>query len=345
MSLPADRSGRLFLALAVAVVLLGGGYALHAAGRRPDLVVYCAHDSLYAEQVIERFRQQTGLQVAVRYDTEATKSLGLVEQIAREGEHAVCDVFWNNEPLGVMRLAELGRLQPYRGPAHDRIPAEFRDRADRWCGFAARMRVWIVNTERMRADEGAVNAALAGDLSRVAIARPLFGTTRAHYTALWQSLGRQPLVDWHRDWRRRGVIEVAGNAAVKNMVSSGSCWLGLTDTDDYFVARDAGAPVAMLPFRLADGRTLCIPNAAAIVAGCAHVGTARQFVDFLLGEETEVQLARSPSRQIPLGPVDPQRLPAEVQQLAAQAAQRYPVLELEPAREPCLQWLRSELGQ
>lgn len=351
MSNLADTARRIrIVAVLAAVLLFVGGYVLHAAQRAPDLVVYCAHDSLYAERVIERFRNRTGLAVAVRYDTEATKSLGLVEQIVRERSHPRCDVFWNNEPLGVMRLAELGLLTAYRGPNHGRIPREFRDPADRWCGFAARMRVWIVNTGHMRADEPALAAALSADLSRLSIARPLFGTTRAHYTALWQALGQQQLLAWHRDWRARGVIEVAGNAAVKNAVASGACSLGLTDTDDYFAARDAGAPVAMLPFRLPDGRTLCLPNAVAIVAGterdaAARQAAARQFVDFLLSEETEVELARSAARQIPLGPTTSAQLPPEVQQLAKLAERHFLVLELDAAREPCLQWLRSEQAQ
>jgi ABC-type Fe3+ transport system substrate-binding protein len=98
----------------------------------------------------------------------------------------------------------------------------------------------------------------------------------------------------------------------------------------------------MVPFRLADGRTLCLPNAVAIIAGTARGAAARRFVDFLLEPATEVALAQSPSRQIPLGRIDERLLPAEVLELAAQAQRRFPVLELQPAREPCLQWLRSE---
>jgi iron(III) transport system substrate-binding protein len=341
-----DTAGRLrSVAVLALALLLAGGYALHASASSPDLVVYCAHDSLYAEAVIQRFRDETGLRVAVRYDTEATKSLGLVEQIERERDHRRCDVLWTNEPLGAMQLAAAGLLQPYRGDNHDRIPAEFRDPHDRWCGFAARLRVWIVNGDRMHADDAALAAALRGDLSRTAIAAPRFGTTRAHYTALWQREGAGALQAWHRDWRARGVVEVGGNAAVKNAVANGTCWFGLTDTDDFFAARDGGAPVAMLPFRFADGATLCLPNVVAILAGTDRLDTARRFTDFLLGEATELQLANCPARQLPLGPVPEERLPADVRQLRALAERRYPVLALDAAREPCLQWLRGEQPQ
>ena len=42
------------------------------------------------------------------YDSEATKSLGLVNQLKNEKNAPHCDVFWNNELLGTMDLAHDG---------------------------------------------------------------------------------------------------------------------------------------------------------------------------------------------------------------------------------------------
>src|SRR5687767_1278938 len=72
------------------------------------LVVYCAHDAVFAEDILRAFEKQSGIKVAVRYDTEATKSLGLVELLLREQAAPRCDVFWNNEALGTMDLADRG---------------------------------------------------------------------------------------------------------------------------------------------------------------------------------------------------------------------------------------------
>ena len=46
-----------------------------------------------------------------------------------------------------------------------------------------------------------------------------------------------------------------------------------------------------------------------MIRGTKHGTQARQLVDFLLSEETEIALARSKSRQIPLGPVAAKYLP------------------------------------
>src|SRR4051812_1606299 len=137
------------IVLAAFVAVLFVGYYLVWKPQRESLVVYCAHDSIYADQILREFERQTGIHVAARYDTEATKSLGLVELLLREKAHPRCDVFWNNELLGMLQVADEGLLVPYRGSGYERIPAAFKDPEARWAGFAARLRVWIVNTNRL----------------------------------------------------------------------------------------------------------------------------------------------------------------------------------------------------
>ncbi len=319
----------------VAAVVLGWSY-YH--GQKPRLVVYCAHDSIYAESILRDFTRQTGIPVATRFDTEAAKSLGLTELLVREKDAPRCDVFWNNELLGTLDLQEKGILAPYRGPGWERIPTAFKDAEGNWAGFAARLRVQIFHEQKPAARD----SALPQDLTRFAIAKPLYGTTLTHYSVLWQRWGREKTIAWHRDLRARGARELNGNAAVKDAVADGACDAGFTDTDDFFAAKDAGKPVNMGPVRLDDGSTICIPNTVAIIRGTRRETAARRLVDFLLSAETELALARSKSRQIPLGPVPADQVPAEVRELQSWAQQAAPLNDLLPARNACLAWLKSE---
>ena len=333
---------RLAAPLAIMLAVLAAYYLVwHRGGEA--LTVYCAHDSVYAEQVLRGFERSTGIPVDPKYDTEATKSLGLVELIKRERNAPRCDVFWNNQLLGTLDLQEQGLLLPYKGSGYERIPAAFKDPEGRWTGFGARLRVYIVNTDKMEARDEAVAQALAGDLSSVAIAKPLYGTTLSHYSVLWNLWGEDRLKAWHADWRGRGVVEATGNAHVKSLVAEGVCSLGLTDTDDYFVALDEGKPVAALPVRLpGSGATICIPNTVSMIRGTPREADARRLMDYLLSEECELALARSKSRQVPLGPVDEAALPAEVAELKRWAAEGTPLGGLGAARTECLAWLKSE---
>jgi iron(III) transport system substrate-binding protein len=150
------------------------------------------------------------------------------------------------------------------------------------------------------------------------------------------------LKEWHDDMRARGIQEATGNAHVKNLVAEGVCSVGFTDTDDFFVAKDAGLPVEALPVRTPDGGTICIPNTVAIIQGARRPEAAKQLVDYLLSAEVELLLARSKARQIPVGPVDDTQLPDEVRQFSEWADEGVPLTDLLPARIACEEWLKSE---
>lgn len=344
----------------VAVLILVALWLLPRSGERPNsLVVYCAHDAVYADQVLKDFEQQTGIHVDVRYDTEATKSLGLINLIVQEQREPRCDVFWNNELLGTLELQSQGLLEPYRGSAWGRLPEKYRDAEGYWVGFGARLRVLIVNTDHLSAEYKAIQGCVTRDTGRAAMAKPLFGTTLTHYTVLWQAWGPDRLKSWHHELRAKGLREVNGNGPVKDVVAGGTCDVGLTDTDDVFVAIDDHLPVEMLPVRVKspadketsapgfseDGKitgTICIPNTAAIIRGTRRQDAARKLVDYLASAQTELALARSKSRQVPLGAVDASRLPPDVQRMKAWADDGIDLRPLLPARRECLQWLKSE---
>jgi iron(III) transport system substrate-binding protein len=315
-----------------------------------DLVVYCSHDAVYAQQILDDFTRQTGIRVRPRFDTEATKSLGLINLISQERHQPQCDVFWNNELLGMIELREQGLLEAYQGSGWNRIPERFRDAEGYWVGFAARLRVYIFNTQQASADDETVRNLFALEPSRMAMAKPLFGTTLTQYTVMWQLWGPERLKAWHTDLRLRGLREVNGNAAVKDVVAMGTCDAGMTDTDDYYVAVDDKLPVEMRPIRLTtleteqsstDG-TICIPNTVGIIRGTKRREAAQRLVDFLTSAETELDLAKSKSRQIPLGPIDESKLPDDVRKLSEWSRDGFDLRPLLPARRECLKWLQTE---
>ncbi len=336
--------------LAVAAVIAFEVSRRSVAPEGAALVVYCAHDREFAEAIVQEFERQTGIPVNVRYDTEATKSLGLVNLLVQEREHPQCDVFWNNELLGTCELKEQGLLAPYRGTGFERIPERFKDPEGHWAGFAARLRVFIVNADRFGGaasdDEREIENRLGGDadLTRASIAKPLYGTTLTHYTVLWDAWGEEKLKEWHAASRRRGMREVAGNALTKSLVADGACDFGFTDTDDFFAAKDDGKPVRMVPVRV-NGKTICIPNSVAIIRGTKQQAAAEKLVDFLLSSETELRLAKSASRQVPLGKVAIGQLPEDVRPLVDWAAEGIDLRPLVPARQAVIGWLKTEYLQ
>src|SRR5580704_16872619 len=150
-------------------------------GKQNALVVYCAHDSVYADSILKDFEAKTGIPIVIQYDSEATKSLGLVSQLKFEKDDPHCDVFWNNELLGTVDLANEGILEPYKGGGYERIPGQYKDEQGRWTGFAARMRVWIVNKNAI--PRGGTPVALVCQAKPIARQLPIRSTAQHSRTS------------------------------------------------------------------------------------------------------------------------------------------------------------------
>lgn len=297
-----------------------------AAGCRDDraLVVYTALDSEFSQPVLRQFTKETGIRVRPRFDTESTKTVGLTEAIIRESRagNGRCDVFWNNEILNTLRLRQRGLLDVYLSPAHQPYPEEYRAADGTWHGFAARARVLIVNTQRVPVDQRPQSILDLVDprwKGEIGIAKPLFGTTATHAACLFAKWGDRRAKEFFRALRANDVAIESGNKQVALRVASGQLAWGLTDTDDAFIEKGKGLPVAIVFPDAASGQlgTLFIPNTLAIIKGSQRPAMARQLVDYLLRPPVEQRLARGPSAQIPLNPQakipSPLKIPQDIQ--------------------------------
>jgi iron(III) transport system substrate-binding protein len=284
------------------------------------VVCYCAQDKEFAEGAFANFEQQTGLAVAPHYDTEATKSVALYQELAQEAKRPRCDVFWNNEILSTIRLQRQGLLEPYASPSAKDYPDWTRSADQTWQAFAARARVLIVNIDRLPKDQPRSLFDLTDPKykDQVALAKPNFGTTATHAACLFEVLGKEAARKWFLDLRSNGVHLLDGNKAVAVNVGQGKYAVGITDTDDAIAEVKAGRPVAIIfPDRdaPADSRmgTLFIPNTVMQIKGAPHTESGRKLIDFLLSAEVEKQLAESESHQIPLNPKVEARLPPQIE--------------------------------
>ena len=275
---------------------------LSSCGSRSDeVVVYTSVDDLYAKEIFAVFTQETGLRVLPVFDTEESKTLGLVHRLLAEKDHPQADVFWSGDCARSALLKKKGVLEPYRAPTADAIGPSWRDPENAWTGFGARARVIVYNTKSVKEPPRTV-AELADPKwkGRVAVANPLFGTTAAHAAALAQTGGEEHALRLFAALRANGARFVGGNSHVRDLVATGGCDAGLTDTDDVWIGKQRGDPIDMV-FPDQDGAgTLVIPNSAALIKGAPRASQGKRFLDWLLRPETEELLARGPSRQMPV---------------------------------------------
>ena len=293
-------------------VWIGWLVALAVAGcSKPEarVVVYCAQDQEFAEGVFADFTKDTRVAVVPKFDTEANKSVSLAAELEQEAGRPRCDVHWNNEILGTIRLARRGVYEAYSSP----VASSFPDwtKGETWQAFAARARVLIVNTDLVpEADrpKSLLDLTQSKWKGKVAMAKPQFGTTATQATCLFEVLGPDAAKDFYRGLKANDVKLVPGNKQAATSVSGGDCAVGLTDTDDALIELNAGKPVAIVfpdkaghPTNPRMG-TLYIPNTVAVVKGCPNPDAAKTLIDYLLRPETEARLAAGGGFQIPLNP-------------------------------------------
>jgi iron(III) transport system substrate-binding protein len=268
-----------------------------------QVVVYTSVDQVFAEPVLITFERQSGLDVQAVYDTEETKSTGILNRLLAEAEHPRADVFWSGDPIRPQILISRGLVEPYAPPTAEGIPEAFRGAGGTWTGFSARARVVLLNTELVPDGErpGSIRDYLDPRWKdRTAIANPAYGTTTVHLAALFETWGDEEGRTFLAGLRDNGVRVASSNGEVKRLVSAGEVAWGLVDTDDAAVAVESGAPVAVVFPDDGDLGTLVIPTAAVRIAASPNPEQGKALVDYLVSAEVERALAEAACRQMPL---------------------------------------------
>ncbi len=311
----------------------------------PRVVIYCSVDQDFAEAVLARFEEQTGIAVAAVYDVEAAKTVGLYQRLLAEREAPQADVFWNGEFTHTLALARQGLLQPYR-PAHAAdLPSRYLAADSSWTAVSARARVIVYNTELLTAEQApqTLDALLEPQWQgRLCIADPVFGTTATHLAALWALRGPARAQELWQGLRHNQVRVLPSNGAVRDAVARGDVPVGLTDTDDVFVGLADGKPLGWV-YPDADGEgTLIVPGTVALLRASPQPELGRKLVDFLCSAETERLLATLRANQMPLRPEV--EVPAPAVPLTSIRAYELRLEQIAACLDSSAVWLRSRRG-
>ena len=199
------------------------------------VVVYTSVDRIFSEPVLKRAQERLEIKVIGVYDTEETKSTGLVHRLIAKKDNPDGDVFWSGDPARSAALKAKGITAHYDAPGAKEIRDTFKDPEGHWIGFSARTRVLLVNTNLVQVDEeprSIFELTQPKWKDRVAIANPLFGTTSFHMAALFETLGEAKARNWLDALKANDVQIVTSNGEVKRQVAGGQVAVGFTDSDD-----------------------------------------------------------------------------------------------------------------
>lgn len=293
----------LWTVLSVLVALAVFGCSDESADTQQEVVVYTSVDDVFARPICEKFERDTGMKVQLVPDTEETKSTGLLNRLIAEKARPRCDVFWSGDPIRAAILKSKGVSAPYTSPQAAELPKLYSDPEGHWTGFSCRARVIIYNRSLVPKDEEPKSVLDLRDQrfkNKACLANPLFGTTSMHAAALFAKLGDDEAKKFFAGFAANGGRILSSNGEVRRRVAAGEFAVGLTDTDDYNVARLEGKPVGVV-YPDADGMgTVIVPNCAVLIAGGPNVDNGKRFIDYLLTSAVEQALAESEAAQMPV---------------------------------------------
>jgi iron(III) transport system substrate-binding protein len=273
---------RRLLYVLFACALLGGCGGDSGSGDG-TLTVYSGREEELVGPLFERFEEETGIDVEVRYGDSAE----LAATIAEEGNGSPADVFFAQDPGSLGSVDE--RLRPLPDELLDRVPERFRDSDGRWVGTSGRVRVLAYNTDELREPEvpdsifDLTNARWKG---KIGIA-PTNASFQAFVTALRLSEGEERARDWLRGLRANEPKSYEKNTPIVEAVAAGEIELGLVNHYYLYLVKEEepGAPVENHFLRPGDPGALVSAAGIGVLASTDEDESADRFVEFLLSDE------------------------------------------------------------
>ena len=194
-------------------------------GRSPDLI----------GPLLERFAEETGIDVRVRYGGTAQLAALLIE----EGDQSPADIYIAQDAGALGAVQAGGLFTDLDADVLELVPAVYRSREGQWIGLSGRARVLIYNTDALDPSELPTSVLDLTDpkwRGRVAWA-PANGSFQAWVTALRVGEGEEAARAWLDGMKANDAAEFPNNVSIVAAVGRGEVDVGLVN--HYYLVQTA----------------------------------------------------------------------------------------------------------
>ncbi len=262
------------------------------------LVVYSGREKKLVEDLYERFQDETGIELEVRY----AGSAALAAQLQEEGDRTPADVFYAQDAGAIGAIEDQLALLPQE--LLDQVPARFRDRDGRWVGVTGRVRTLVYNTDEL--DDADLPDAVTDLVDPEWKGKVGVAPTNASFIAFVTAMRLQDGDEATRTFLEGLVANDAAiyekNGPIVDAVGKGEVQVGLVN--HYYLyerlEQDPELPIANHFFGGGDIGNLVNTTAIGIIDGSEHADEARRLVEFMLGDGQEYIVEDAPEREYPL---------------------------------------------
>src|SRR5687768_10245053 len=138
------RPALLALAASVALPLLAA-----CGGDDADITVYSGRTEELIQPIVDRFEEESGLTVEVKYGSTSE----MAALLAEEGEDSPADVFIAQDAGALGAVSDQGMLDRLPDDLLAKVEPRFRSATGEWVGISGRARVVVYNPDLVSEDE------------------------------------------------------------------------------------------------------------------------------------------------------------------------------------------------
>ena len=259
-----------------------GGQVTVYSGRGRDLV----------QPILDRFSEQTGIEIRVRYGDTAEMAAAILE----EGQNSPADVYYGQDAGALGALALEGMARKIPDSTLDLVDSRFKSPDGLWIGSSGRARTVIYNTDQLNEGDlpGSIMDYANPQWENMLGWAPTNGSFQAWLTALRVIEGDDVAREWLEDINALNPLVYEGNTPIVGAAMSGEVAAGFVN--HYYLYREqaeAGGDVGAENYFFHDGDIGGLINVAgmAILEPSRNVEQAERLVEFLLQQEAQEYFA------------------------------------------------------
>lgn len=279
------------IAVIVLIGLVASGAVACGTGGEDVLTVYSGRSKELVDPLLQRFAEETGVDIEIRYGQTAE----LAATILEEGDNSPADVFYAQDAGALGALAKDDRLAPLPDSVLESVAAPFRSPEGVWIGTSGRARTLVYNPDLVDASELPDSVLDLTDPEwegRIAWAPPN-GSFQAFVTGLRVLDGDERARDWLEGIIANDPEEFPANIPIVDAVGEGEIEVGLVN--HYYTPRltteDPDLVVRNYFFPGGDPGGLINVAGAGILDSADDPDLAVEFVEFLLTESSQEYFA------------------------------------------------------
>jgi iron(III) transport system substrate-binding protein len=308
-----------------------------------SLTVYSGRSSGLVDPIVQQFKKDTGIDIKVRYATDAA----LFATLEEEGTRSPADVYWVNTTGTLVNAAKKGLFSKLPANILKR-PAEFVPKSGLWTPLSARFRVVAYDPKTVKDSELPQTVLEMPKLSKFKGRigwTPVYSSFQDFITAMRSVYGEAKTKTWLLDMKKLEPKAYPSNTAMLDAMRAGEIDVALTNhyyiqkiiagvREGEFEGTEEEKEKATTPqpnlvgthyFKAGDVGNLELVTGAGILKTSKNTAAAAKFLEYLLSTKTQ-QLTTKTILEYPV--VNGFALPKTLLPLA-EAIKRSPKIDFE----------------